>query len=324
MLVDTGVWLDLAKDSTGRSLLGTLDELVSTDDIILVVGRAILDEFAQNKARLIEDSERSISSSRRRAKAAEDRNVEIDHRLVNLREQVADAVALIERLLAAGELHETTDPIKVRASQRGIEKRAPFHRQRNGMVDAIVAETYADIVAANKSAQRFAFVTHNVKDFSLPGDPKLPHPDLADLFADSRSRYFITLGEALRSIRPDQLMDLIIEEEQKDQPRRKIAQVVAAEHEFFEKVWYHRHTLWREKVELGNIIIVDSQAIAVEDRGRFIPRDVWEAAVRAAEKVERRYGSENLGPWSDFEWGMINGKLSTLRWVLGDEWDMLT
>jgi hypothetical protein len=324
MLVDTGVWLDLAKDPNGRLLLGTLQELVSADDIKLVVARTILDEFAQAKARLIEDSDRNISSTRRRAKGAEDRHPEIDPRLVNLRDQVAEAVALIERLLAAGELHETTDPIKVRASQRGIEKRAPFHRPRNGMIDAIVAETYADIVAGNNSAQRFAFVTHNVKDFSLAGAPKLPHPDLAGLFADSRSRYFITLGEALRSIRPDQLVDLIIEEEQKDQPRRKIADVVAAEHEFFEKLWYHRHTLWREKIEQGNIIIVDNQTIAVEDRSRFIPRDVWEEAVRAAERIETRYGPGNLGPWSDFEWGMINGKLSTLRWVLGDEWDMLT
>lgn len=31
----------------------------------------------------------------------------------------------------------------------------------------------------------------------------------------------------------------------------------------------------------------------------------------------------NLGPWNDFDWGMLNGKFSALRWVLGDKWDML-
>jgi hypothetical protein len=54
-----------------------------------------------------------------------------------------------------------------------------------------------------------------------------------------------------------------------------------------------------------------------------VQRDVWAGALKAARKVERRYGLENLGPWDDFEWGMINGKLSALRWVLGDEWDTL-
>ncbi len=43
--------------------------------------------------------------------------------------------------------------------------------------------------------------------------------------------------------------------------------------------------------------------------------------MKAAQRVENNY--DDVGPWSDFEWGMINGKLSALRWVLGSEWDML-
>ncbi|GGG65777.1 hypothetical protein GCM10011374_32110 [Kocuria dechangensis] len=30
-----------------------------------------------------------------------------------------------------------------------------------------------------------------------------------------------------------------------------------------------------------------------------------------------------LGPYTDFEIGMLNGKMSPLRWVLGSEWDFL-
>ena len=52
-------------------------------------------------------------------------------------------------------------------------------------------------------------------------------------------------------------------------------------------------------------------------------RSIWEGALAAARKVEEEFGKENLGPWTDFEWGMINGKLSALNWVLGEEWDML-
>jgi hypothetical protein len=48
-----------------------------------------------------------------------------------------------------------------------------------------------------------------------------------------------------------------------------------------------------------------------------VSREVWSNALKAAQKVEKRYGKANLGPWDDFEWGMIKGKLSALRWVLG-------
>jgi hypothetical protein len=49
----------------------------------------------------------------------------------------------------------------------------------------------------------------------------------------------------------------------------------------------------------------------------------WAQALAAARKTEEEVGVETLGTWSDFEWGMLNGKLSALRWVLGSEWDFL-
>jgi hypothetical protein len=54
----------------------------------------------------------------------------------------------------------------------------------------------------------------------------------------------------------------------------------------------------------------------------------WEPSVlkqarAGAKRVEKKYGKRALGPHTDFEWGMLNGKLSALRWVLGSEWDFL-
>jgi hypothetical protein len=75
-----------------------------------------------------------------------------------------------------------------------------------------------------------------------------------------------------------------------------------------DKIWYNRHLCLRERVEAGNT--------------RVAP-DIWKGALEAAKAVEKRYPKGELGPWTDFEWGMLNGKLSALRWVLGDDWDML-
>jgi hypothetical protein len=336
MLIDPCVWSDLLEDPVTSPLIDALEDLVGSGDVALIVTPLILGEFAQSKARLIGDGKRSVSSTRthvreatesfrnpRKTRTAVEELNGLDHRFVNLGDRTAETADRIERLLAAAEPCDVTDAVKIRASDRGIAKKAPFHRQRNGMNDAILIETYADM--AKDGGGRCAFVTHNVKDFSDPaGNQALPHPDLAHLFTENRSRYFITLGEALRSIRPEQYLDLVIEQEWPERPRRRIAEIVAAEHELFAKVWYDQHVALRDKVERGQITVVSLDAPAVNTRGRRIRRDTWEAGLRAAERIATRYGPHNLGPWSDFERGMIRGKLSALRWVLGDEWDMLT
>jgi hypothetical protein len=186
-------------------------------------------------------------------------------------------------------------------------------------------EVYADAVRAKATAgTRFAFVTHNTKDFSHPaGSNKLPHPDMADCFSRIRSLYFITLGEALRRVQPAEFADLMIEQEWVEEPRR-LTEIVEAIDELVTKVWYNRHQVSREKIEDGTIMIVEKETFPVKDHERRpIQRDIWEGALKAAAKVEKRFGLENLGPWDDFEWGMLNGKLSALRWVLGEDWDML-
>lgn len=46
-----------------------------------------------------------------------------------------------------------------------------------------------------------------------------------------------------------------------------------------------------------------------------IHKDVLMKSKAAAQRVREEY--EDTGPWSDFEWGMLNGKLSPLRWPCG-------
>ncbi len=89
---------------------------------------------------------------------------------------------------------------------------------------------------------------------------------------------------------------------------RTLKEVLEAENMFFDKIWFDRHLSLEYRIEQG-----------IED----VNPEIWKGAMEGAKKVIEKYGEENLGPYSDFEWGMLNGKLSALRWVLGCEWDML-
>jgi hypothetical protein len=324
ILIDTCVWLDLAKDYQQRAILSALEELVRQKEIKLILPRTIIDEFARNKARIIEDSCRSLSSTMKRVKEAVERfgdprrkNTvlnqlnDVDHRLPTLGEAAVDTVGRIENLFAATPVIEISNDVKLRAAQRAIDKNAPFHRQRNGIEDAILIEVYADAVQTKtKGGIRFAFVTHNTKDFSFPNaSNKLPHPDIAPYFSPRRSLYFITLGEALRRVAPTQFADLMIEQEWVQEPRR-LTEIIAALDELFDKVWWNRHQNYLYQIE-------SREATMSEGQKPFL-----EQGKKAARAIKRKYGAENL-VCDDFEWGMLNGKLSALRWVLGDEWDML-
>jgi hypothetical protein len=80
-------------------------------------------------------------------------------------------------------------------------------------------------------------------------------------------------------------------------------EICAAEKFFTDIVWWNRHKV-------------------ITKEGNTDP-EILKKAMEAAEKIEREIGEEQRIPKNDFEWGMISGKLSALRWVLGEHWDDL-
>ncbi|MBE3142883.1 MAG: DUF4935 domain-containing protein [Planctomycetes bacterium] len=337
-LVDTCVWLDIAKDPEAQPLLSVMEQLVQMQSVSLILPRTILGEFQRNKKRVVEDRCRSLSGVFKRVKEAVDKFGDpknkqsvlqhlndVAHQIPLLGESAVEAIIRIERLMEGAAVIELTDAVKLRAAQRAIERKAPFHRGKNEIGDAIILETYADCVREkNPKGTRLAFVTHNKDDFSEPhGDKRMPHADIVPLFSRGKSLYFISLKEALSRVNPGLLADIRAEEERTEEPR-KLSEILNALDELFDKVWYGRHGLLAHAVESGKTRVVEKDDYpAGKSDPKLIRRDIWEGTRKAARRVEKKCGIDNLGPWDDFEWGMLSGKLSALRWVLGDEWDML-
>ena len=335
LLVDTCVWLDLAKNHRQQALLGVLEELIQEGRLKLLLPRIVCDEFSRNRTRVVEESGRSLSGVLRQVQEMvekfgdeEAKQVtleqlrEVNYRIPILGGKAVESISRIERLFALSDVIESSDNAKLQAAQRALENKAPFHRNRNSMGDAILIETYSECVKNSLPDDYFLFVTHNKKDFSHPeGDDNLPHPEIAESFDDNKSFYFLNLATALQTVEPELISEMMIEQEWLLEELRRLTEVAGMIGELVEKVWYDRHCMRRNLIEEGKIKLVD-EASEGYDPGT-IRRDIWAGALKAAAAVEEEYGIENLGPYSDFQWGILNGKLSALRWILGDEWDNL-
>jgi hypothetical protein len=124
----------------------------------------------------VKDAVARVGGAKREMRTVLSHLDEVDHKIPIVGGVAEGALDRIEKLLTASAIIEASEAVKLGAAERAVEKRAPFHRDKNAMADAILIETYADCVRDKAaSGVRLAFVTHNKSDFSIEhGNHKTP------------------------------------------------------------------------------------------------------------------------------------------------------
>ena len=337
ILIDTCIWLDLAKSYRSAPLVHALFEMCNNAELEIIVPDIVLEEFARNKDRISSEATKSLQTHVRLVKQAipshavgdQQRNALVSLDDIDFTAAVGSSpsiVAQVEELMSHPENIniETTTFHRSRAALRGLEKQAPFHRDKNNIADAILFEVYDELrLGKARDHIAFGFASTNFRDFSDPrGDNRLPHPELAYAFSE-KSLFITDIAKFVQDVSPDLLNDFDLHHGLAPD-FRSLSDLMLEEEKLTDMIWYSRHMARRAAIENGNIKVLAGQDYSRDPyRPGEILDTVWEGALAAAKEVELRYGLENLGPWDDFEWGMLNGKLSAIRWMLGYDWDML-
>jgi hypothetical protein len=327
LLIDTSAWLDLAMRRDGQKWIVPLRGFLRQGKLELLVPPLVIEEFERNRPR----SEAAVTKSaltrlrQLRRELHEFAGEKHEHVWLEETEQhipLVNAMAPqnfreIAELLIKGTRLKATNADRARVVQRGLEKKAPFSTGKNSVADALLIEMYATQLKKAGPDDVHCFVTSNYRDFSAPnGDHRQPHPDLADIFSSPQSRYLYQV-DGLHAGMLDYFGDEFAEEYEEvefligEEEPRTLAEIVDAMEEFFDRVWYVR-----------SIVHADAE-------NEEVPEDIRAGARAARQRVEDTYGRDSLrkpiGPGHDeaWEYGYISGKLATLRWVLGSEWDFL-
>lgn len=330
MMLDTCVLLDISTRRSDLPVVSVLEDLISRGIVRLAMPDIVIAEFARNKDAVADKTRRRLSQEFKQVRSVVEKFggdnkddaieilEEVSARLPLLSEANYATISRVEFLIENSMQIPSTDSAKLAAIMRGLEKRAPFHLSKNSTADALIIELFAELVGVGMSdAKDFIFVTHNHKDFSCK-DHRVPHQDFANIFSSSNTHYFNNITYAIDFLDENALSDAQYEHDFTEETRG-LQEILSAMDELIDKVWYNRHLNLAYHIEKGTIrIIPDSEEKYGHD---VIQESIWKGAREAALKIEEKY--EDFGPWNDFEWGMLNGKLSALRWVLGEEWDLL-
>jgi hypothetical protein len=107
----------------------------------------------------------------------------------------------------------------------------------------------------------------------------------------------------------DLYRELLDESDFREEPRR-LDEILQAESEFFDRVWYQRSLSHEYRLEGAGEDAERQRHAAIAEPGR--------------RRVEERFGGpENLRPYDDFEWGSSTASCRRCDGCSSSDWDFL-
>ena len=100
---------------------------------------------------------------------------------------------------ATTEVLDISDSVKVQAADLALAKKAPFHKNKNSMADALIIISTIQF-ASSTEPNTCIFVSNNTDDFSSDESKNEIHIDLKEMFAEYKVSYSINIGLALNQI----------------------------------------------------------------------------------------------------------------------------
>ena len=330
IMIDTCIWIDLAEKPSLRPLALALKQLIDSNEVKVISTPIIKEEFQNNRDKFIKKGRKNISQNIFNLKnlikehSTEDNREdilkgldELNHKLPTMVDTVLEHSNLINEILESTEEIEVVDAIKLISAQKAYLKEAPFHNGKNNMADSMIIEIFFSQI---DDTNTFYFISRNTNEYSQKGNINNPNEGFNEYFSKDNVHYSLDLYKTINEISPDTLEEIEFEDFWFEEGRG-LFEILEQINKYEDIIWYNRHSYRAQQVEDGIIKIVDESEYDVYNHNQIVSH-IWEGALKSAADKEKIYGEELL-PESDFDFGMINGKLSALRWVLGDEWDML-
>ena len=223
-MLDTCVWIDLAKAGNGEKLLNILERFIQEDEVSILLPETVQAEFLKNEDRIIKGELKAVTHHFKRVRELAfyhgDKEIKenfisglnnLEHRIPIMGDIISYSIDRIHEIFSSAGTLNITEKIKLKAAERAIDKKAPFHLSKNSMGDSLIIETFREYKIQNQNDRVF-FITYNKNDFSLMhGDKNKPHEDLEEIFNSERSQYFIDVLAALREVNSTMLDELIYE-----------------------------------------------------------------------------------------------------------------